>query len=176
MLTQKQKKEIVEKLSEDIEKSQTTVICDYKGMTVPEISELRNELRKNSALMQVAKKTLIRIAFKKTDSALDPCDMDGQLAVVYGGDNEISSPKALYEYSQKNERLKILAGILDGKVLSIEDIENLAKLPSREELLAKIVGSINSPISGFVNVLAGNARNFVGVLSAIRESKENAAK
>ncbi|MEA1925672.1 MAG: 50S ribosomal protein L10 [Patescibacteria group bacterium] len=176
MLTQKQKKEIVKKLSEGIEKSQTTMICDYKGMTVPEISELRNELRKNSALMQVAKKTLIQIAFKKIDSVLDPRNMDGQLAVVYGGENEISSPKVLYEYSEKNEKLKILAGILDGKVLSVEDIEDLAKLPSKEELLAKIVGSISSPISGFVNVLAGNARNFVCVLNAIRESKESAVK
>ena len=141
-------------------------------MTVPEIGELRGKLREKNARMQVLKKTLIKIALKNVDVNVDPDELDGQVAIVYGGEDEIFSPKTLYEYSKDNEKLEILAGILDGKLIGADEVKNLAKLPSKEELLAKVVGSVKAPVSGFVNVLSGNLRNLVFALNAIKESKE----
>jgi large subunit ribosomal protein L10 len=172
MLTKDQKKQQVEKLSKDLKESKTSVICGYKGMTVPEISELRSKLYEQYSSMQVIKKTLMKIALKKIDVEVEPEKLDGQIAIVYGGDDEIFSPKTIHEYAKTNENLEILAGILEGKLISADEVKNLAKLPTREELLAKVVGSAKAPISGFVNVLSGNLRNLVFALSAIKETKE----
>ena len=117
MLTRDQKKQLVKQLSDDLKTSKTSVICGYKGMTVPEIGELRGKLREKNARMQVLKKTLIKIALKNVDVNVDPDELDGQVAIVYGGEDEIFSPKTLYEYSKDNEKLEILAGILDGKLM-----------------------------------------------------------
>ena len=176
MLTRKQKEEIVKGLSKNIKESKATVICDYKGMTVPEIGELREGLNEGNASMEVAKKTLMEVALKDAKVELNPRELEGQLAIVYGGDDEVSSSKTLYEYAKKNDKLKILAGVLEGKALSAEEVNNLAKLPTKEELLAKVVGTINAPVSGFVNVLADNIRNFVYTLSDVKEAKESAEK
>lgn len=176
MLTKKQKESIVKELSKNIKESKTAVICDYKGMTVPEIGELREGLRKNNASMEVTKKTLMKVALKDAKVDLDPREMEGQLAIVHGGDDEVSSPKTLHEYAKENEKLKILAGVLEGNPLSAEEVKNLAKLPSKEELLGKVVGTIKAPVSGFVNVLSGNLRNLVYALNAVKEAKEGAEK
>lgn len=170
MLTRKQKEALAKDLSNDIKASKSVVICDYKGMNVSEMGELRSSFREKDAKMQVAKKTLMSIALKDADVDLETKQMEGQLAIVFGQD-EVSPSKILYEYAEKNDNLNILGGVLEGKAITESEIVNLAKLPSKEELLAKVVGSINAPISGFVNVLNGNLRNFVFALSAIKEAK-----
>ena len=172
MLTQKQKKELVEKLSENIEKSQTTVICDYKGMTVPEISELRNELRKDSALMQVAKKTLIKKGLKDAKVLGDnELDLEGSVAVAVGYDDEVAPARLSNEYSKTNKNLKLLGGFIATKYMDAKEIKALALLPGKDQLRAQLVGTINAPVSGFVNVLAGNIRGLVNVLKAVGEKK-----
>jgi large subunit ribosomal protein L10 len=175
MLTRKQKEQLVGDLSAELKNSKTSVICGYQGMTVSDVAQLRSQLREKEAKMQVLKKTLIQIALKNADIEFDPKAMEGQVAIVFGGDDEIFSPKILHDFAKKNESLKILAGVLEGKMISASEVEGLAKLPSKEELLAKVVGTINAPISGFVNVLAGNLRNFVYAINAIKESKESQA-
>jgi large subunit ribosomal protein L10 len=171
MLTKQQKKEIVEELSKRIADSKTVVICDFKGLSVADLAEIRGKLRENNAEMMVAKKTLAKLAFEKAGIEIDTKSMEGQLAFVYGGESEVASPKTLAEFSKKKENLKILAGVLENKVIDADGVVNLSKIPSREELLAKMVGVIKSPISGFVNALSGNLRNLVQVLNQIKESK-----
>ena len=174
MLTRQQKEKLVKELSTKIADSKTVVICDYKGLKVDDLKELREKLRENEAEMLVTKKTLIQIALEKAKIDLDIKNLQGQLAIVYGGD-EVSSPKTLHQFSKENDNLKILAGVLELKAISDIEVVNLAKLPTKDELLAKVVGSIKAPISGFVMVLGGNLRKFVYALSAIKESKEKQA-
>ncbi len=171
MLTREQKEELVEKLTRKITDSKSVVICDYKGLKVDELKSLRDSLRENGAEMLIAKKSLIQIALIQAKIDLDVKKMEGQVAIAYGGD-EISSPKALHEFSKENDNLKILAGALEQKAISDIEVIDLAKLPSRDELLARVVGSINAPISGFVGVLSGNLRKFIYALNAIKETKE----
>ena len=171
MLTRKQKEEIVEKLSRKIADSKTVVICDFKGLSVADLTELRKKLRENNAEMMVTKKTLAKLAFKKAGIEMDTKSMEGQLAFVYGGESEVASPKTLAEFSKKKENLKILAGILENKTIDADGVISLSKIPSRKELLVKVVSNIKAPISGFVNALSGNLRNLVQVLNQIKESK-----
>lgn len=171
MLNKQQKEAIVQELSNEIAASKTVVICDYKGMTVAQVREVRNALREKSAKMQVVKKTLAKLAFKQAGTDLDVKQLEGQVAVIYGGEDEICAPKVALDFSKKNDKFKILAGTLEKQPLGAAEMINLAKLPTKQEMLGKLVGTINAPISGFVNALAGNLRNFVGVLNAIKDAK-----
>ena len=173
MLTRSQKEELAEELTQKIADSKAVVICDYKGLKVDELKSVREALRENGGEMLITKKTLIQIALEQAKIDLDVRKMEGQIAIVHGGD-EISSPKALYEFSKDNDNLKILAGALEKKAISDIEVINLAKLPSKDELLARVVGSIKAPMNGFVQVLSGNLKKFVYALNAIKESKDNA--
>jgi len=172
MLTRAQKEQLVNRLSDELKNSKTSVLCGYKGMTVPEVGDLRSQLREQNAKMQILKKTLIQIALKNAKVEIDPSVMEGQVAIVYGGEDEIFSPKTLHNFAKENEKLEILAGILEGKLINAEKVTELAKLPSKEELLAKVVGSVKAPVNGFVNVLSGNLRGLIFALNAIKQSKE----
>lgn len=172
MLNKSQKEQIIANLAKSISSSATTVVCNYKGMSVSDFSELRGKLRGQGAELVVAKKTLTKIAFERAGYELDVTELPGQTAVVFGGD-EVFSAKTLYEFSKSVENLKILAGTLEEKVITQEEVLSLAKLPSKEELLAKLVGSLNAPLSGLVNVLSGNSRKLVYALNAIKEAKES---
>lgn len=172
MLTKKQKEDLAKDFVEKIKESKTTVVVDYKGMTVGEISELRNLLREQGIKMQVLKKSIAQVAFTNQKLDLDVRKMEGQLAFVYGGDDEVSAAKIVHKFAKDNEKLKMLAGVLENKVMAQEEMVSLAKLPGKDELLAKMVGSLKAPVSGFVNVLGGNLRGLVYILQAIKEKKE----
>ncbi len=171
MLTREQKEKLANDFLEKIKESKTTVVVDFKGMTVAEISELRNLLREQGIKMQVLKKSIAQVALDEQKIDLDVRKMEGQLAFVYGGEDEVSAPKIISKFGKENEKLKMLAGILENKAMDQQEVSALAKLPSKEELLAKVVGSLKAPVSGFVNVLGGNLRGLVGVLTAIKEQK-----
>ncbi len=175
MLTKKQKKELAEGFVENLTASKTTVVCDYKGMTVAEISELRKILREAGIKMQVLKKSVAQVALDNQKIDLDVRKMEGQLAFVYGGEDEVTAAKIVRRFAKDNEKLKMLAGVLENKAMTQEEMTALAKLPGKDELLAKVVGSLKAPVSGFVNVLGGNLRGLVYTLQAIREKKEGEA-
>jgi len=167
MLTKTQKKKIIDDLADKIKRQQVLIFTDAKGIKVNEIQKLRRELKKAEAEYKVAKKTLVNLAFKKENKELDIFQFNGSLALAFGYKDPISVIKILNNFSKTNESLKILGGLMEDRFLTIEEVKELAKIPSREELLAKLVWSIKSPISGLVNVLEGNIRNLVGVLNAI---------
>jgi large subunit ribosomal protein L10 len=119
--------------------------------------------------MKVAKKTLINLALKEKNlNVIDVRKMLGEVAVIFGMKDEISSAKTVYEFSKENKNLKILGGILEKNFIGPEKIEELAKLPTKEELLAKLVSDISAPISNFVYLLKSIPQSLVFVLSQIQ--------
>ena len=171
MLNKNQKKEIIEKLTEDIKNSKSVVFVDFKGLKLNDTRALKKDLRNSGASLKVAKKTLINLALEKAGVKIDARLMEGQIALAVSDADETSPAKIIDGFSKKNKNIKILAGLLGSKIMKLEEIEALAKLPSKEELLAKLVGTLNAPISGFVNVLAGNLRGLVQALNAMAEKK-----
>ncbi|HLD21951.1 MAG TPA: 50S ribosomal protein L10, partial [Patescibacteria group bacterium] len=157
--TRQQKEQEFASLQEKLQKSKGIVFARYMGLTVNELQELRRNLRKEQNEMVVVKKTLIGRMLENAGHSKDATStMDGGVAAVFGYNDEVSPAKVLATYAKKHEAVGFLGGILEGKLIDAEQVTALSKLPSRPELLAKMVGSMKSPISGFVNVLAGNMR------------------
>jgi len=171
MISKGKKIEITKDLSDKLSRQKTVVFFDYTGLKVSQFQELRGQLREQDIDCQAVKKSLIDLSLEKAklkDGKIK--DLPGQLALVLGYEDEVLPAKILYDFSKKNEDLKILTGFVNGQYLEAEAILNLAKLPSKQELLAKLVGSVGSPISGLVNALEGNLRKLFFVLKNI-ESK-----
>lgn len=153
--------------------AKSVVFANFNGLGVQASESLRNALREEQAEMLVAKKTLIDLAFKdKGLEGFSARKMDGQLAAVFGFGDEVVPAKLVAKYKKENEgKLDFAGGILEGRFISAAEVTELAKLPSKQELLGQLVGTLNAPVSGFVNALAGNLRNLVYVLKAIEEQK-----
>jgi len=171
MLTKDQKKEIIEKLAKDIKNSKSVIFVDFKGLKVNDTRALKKELRNSGASLKVSKKTLINLALEKAGVKIDARLMEGQIALAVSETDEIAPAKIIEGFSKKNENIKILAGLLGSKIMTLEEVKALAKILSKEELLAKLVRTLNAPVSGFVNVLAGNIRGLITVLKAVSEKK-----
>jgi large subunit ribosomal protein L10 len=166
-----QKKEIVQELVEKLKSATAGVLVDYRGLTVEQDTELRNQLRKAGVEYKVVKNTLTRFAAKEVGyDELDP-QLNGPTSLAISADDPVAPAKVLVEFSKKNENLEIKSGFVDGKVISVDEIKELADLPPREVLIAKVLGGFNAPISGFVNVLNGNLRGLAVALNAIAEKK-----
>jgi len=146
------------------------VVTHYRGLTVAEMGVLRRLLREAGVSLQVVKNTLARRAAAGTDfSALEDL-LSGPTAVAFGSD-PVAMSKALSDFAKKHEALQILGGVLDGKRIETADVKALASLPSREVLLAKMLGSMQSPISGLVRTLSEVPASLVRTLAAIRDQQ-----
>lgn len=169
MLSRDQKEKLIKDLTDQIKAGKVAIFSDFSGTSVGNMQKLRRELRESGATYKVTKKKLIGIAFKNAGIEVDMKNIEGQVGLAIGKEDEVSPAKILKNFSKENKNFKVLQGILEGKIISEKDVSALAALPSREQLIAKFVGTINAPVSGFVNVLAGNLRNLVGVLKSIAE-------
>lgn len=172
-LTKEQKKKILANLKEKIEKQKVMIFADFTGLKVKDFASLRKKLKKEENEIKVAKKTLIQIALKElkgeTLQNFDVQNLRGQVALVFGYRDEISPAKTVYQFGLTNTNLKILGGIFEKNFIQAEKIIELAQLPTKEELLARLVGSISAPISNFVNVLEANIKGLLFALSAIKK-------
>lgn len=168
-VSKQQKEEILQQLVDKFGKSKSVVFAEYRGLDVASLSDLRGRLRKENAEMQVAKKTLMRLAGEKNDFTLDKSIMEGPVAATFSYEDPMSGIKVLFNFAKQNDKLKLLGGVVDGKVVGPEMIQEYAKLPGREELLAKLIGSMNAPVSGSVGLLNNLIAGFVRVLNAIQE-------
>jgi large subunit ribosomal protein L10 len=164
--------EAVKSLAEKFKNMKGMILTEYHGLTVEEISELRSKLRSFNSEYAVVKNTLSEIALKEAGIEAGN-NFSGPTALVIENGDTLSPAKAVMDFAKTHEKLKIRAGYLEGKFVDAAVIEQLSKLPSREVLIAKMLGSINAPISGFVNVLVASIRGLVTVLGAI--SKKQAA-
>ena len=167
-LTKEQKQKIVEDLVKNLSRQKSLLFVDFRGLKVKDMTDLRKKIKEIGGLLKVAKKTLMKLAFERTELKLEG-ELKGEIALVFGFEDPISSFKTIYQFSQTNENIKILSGIFEGKFIGKEEVITLAQLPSKEELLARLVGGISAPISGFVNVLQGNIKGLIFVLSAIKK-------
>lgn len=170
--TKQQKEAISRDLKERLHKAKSVVFTSFNALTVKENEALRNELVKENSEYYAAKKTLLARTLADEKIEADARSFAGQVAVTFGYSDEVAPAKILAKFIKGSDgRLKFLGGILEGKFIDAAKVSELSTLPSKEELYAKIVGSINAPVAGFVNVLAANLRGLVGVLSAIQKTK-----
>lgn len=173
-LTRKQKEDIFSSVSDKLKKQKSIAFTDFHGLSVANMSELKRKMRKVGAEYKVVKKNILAKAIEKSDiKDFDVKKMDGSVGITFSYEDEVAPVKALYDFvKEKNiEGFKIVGGVLENKFLTQNEVIALAKLPSKQELLAKLVSQMNAPISGFVNVLAGNIKNLAYVLNAIKEKK-----
>lgn len=170
-ITKEQKQDVLRDLVDKFARSKSVIFSDYRGLDVASISSLRNQLREKNAETKVAKKTLMRLAAKENQIEDISKDlMEGPVSATFSYEDQLAGLKILFKFSKENENLKLLGGIIDGKVVSKEEVMQLAKLPGREELLAKLIGSMNAPVSGFVGILGNLLGGFVRVLNAYKET------
>lgn len=171
--SKEQKRDVLAGLADKIKRSKSIVFAQFKGLSVKDNEELRQKLREENSEYYVAKKTLLDLAFKNNPiEGLKAREFEGQVAAVFSYGDEVAPAKVIHGFRKdKEDKLGFVGGILEGRYISRDQVENLAKLPSRLELYVKMVGSMNAPVSGLVNVLAGNLRGLVTALKAIGEKK-----
>lgn len=171
-LTRQKKEQIVEELREKLSRASATVLTDYKGLTVAEMTQLRDLLAEHRVEYKVVKNTLMRIACKDTSAAVLEPLLEGTCAIAIGYDDPTVPARLLKKFSKENEKLKIKAGALGNRLLTPQEVLALADLPTKEQLMAKLLGVLVAVPTGLVSVLSGVPRSFVGVLAAIRAKKE----
>jgi large subunit ribosomal protein L10 len=165
------KEATIEELREKIASAKNLFFTNYAGLTVQQITKLRNELRKDGSTYGVVKNTLFKRAVgDELASQLDEI-LAGPTGVVFAGEDPVGPAKAIKTFSDQTKPVDVKAAYIDGKLVDAAQVQVLAALPPKIELLARLVGSLKSPITGLVMVLSGNQSGLVRVLNAIRERK-----
>ncbi|MEI6608367.1 MAG: 50S ribosomal protein L10 [Deltaproteobacteria bacterium] len=165
------KEQIVSELQGKLKEAKLGVLTSFSGMNVTKMEALRTALRKSNAELKVVKNTLLGIASKETDFSILADHFKWPVAVVLSHKDPVGPTKVLIDFAKKNPELEIKIGVLDGKLLTKNDISALAELPSREVLLGKLVSVMAAVPTSFVTVLSGVPRSFVQVLNAYCEKK-----
>ncbi|MGI6365843.1 MAG: 50S ribosomal protein L10 [Bacillota bacterium] len=168
------KQQIVEEISDKLQRAVSAVLTDYRGLNVTEATQLRKELREAGVEYRVLKNTLTRLAVDKVGFSDLKKDLVGPTAIAFSYDDPVAPAKILTKFAKAHKKLELKAGVVEGKIIDVAAITALADLPSREVLLAQVLAGFQGPISGFVNVLQGNLRNFACVINAIKEQREQA--
>ncbi len=168
-LTKEKKQNIVKDLEEKIEKQKAIVFMDFSGTKVKKLTNLRKKLKEENNELKVAKKTLMDIAFKNRKMAVETKNLNGEIGLVFGYENELSPAKIVYQFLKTNPNVKIAGGYIENRFYGSEDIIRFAELPGREQLLANLVGSLSAPMSNLVSVMSGNLRKLVIALSQIKK-------
>lgn len=173
-MNKQSKQELVAEFAGKLQEAKAAFLADYRGLNVAQASDLRRKLHDAGVEYRVVKNTLLRLAAKDTPAACLDEQLVGPTAIALSKDDPVAPAKALVEFAKAHQVFELKAGMLDGKLLSVDDIKALSDLPSREELLAKMLGSMSAPATNFVGVLAAMPRSLVQVLSAIKDQKEAA--
>jgi len=174
--TREQKERDLVRLVDALDSAKLAVLTDYRGLDVPASEELRGLLRDKGITFVVTKNTLLKRAAEKSAKEITETEaFTGPMAVAFGSD-EVEAAKVIADFAKEYPELEIVGGIDEaGAVMSKEAVIALAKLPSREQLLAQVVGTVAAPLSGMVRVMNGNLSGLVYALSAIKDKKEAAA-
>ena len=173
MLTRQQKQALLDEVATQAKEAKALVFSDYKGTTVAEISEIRAKLRESGSRFRVLKKTILGLALKEAGMEVDARSLTGQIGVAFGTD-EVVAAKTLSDFVKEHQdgTFSIVGGALEGKQLSAAEVKALAKLPTKDELRGKLVGTLQAPISGLARTLSGTYGGFVRTLSAVAEAKK----
>lgn len=155
------KQPVVAEISEQIKEAQSVVLVDYRGLTVEEDTKLRKEMREAGVVYKVYKNTMMKRAFEGTDFESLDSYLEGPSAVAISKEDATAPARILAKFAKNAKALELKAGVVEGTCYDAEGIQQIAKVPSREELLSKLLGSLQSPIT-----------NFARVINQIAESKE----
>ncbi len=171
-ITRQAKEQTLVELNEKLQRSKGLIFTHYQGLTVKDVTELRKTLRQGDVELVVAKKTLLRKAL--TENGFDQAIVDqleGSVAMAFGYSDEVTAAKLLQTFAKTHPTVELMGGLIGKQVLDAKQAVTLAKLPSRDEMRAKLVWVIGSPLSGLVQVTAGTLRSFIQVLNAINEKR-----
>jgi large subunit ribosomal protein L10 len=162
------KAKVIDSLEIEFKKSTVGILTDYRGLPTAQLTAVRRKIQQTGGDYKVVKNTLARIAAKKTGKEDLVGSLEGPIAIAFGYDDDITTPaKALTTYIRESRlNLEIKGGFIGDTVLTPQQVASLATLPSREVLIAKVLGGMNAPISGLVNCLASPIRGLMGVLQA----------
>lgn len=156
----------IEEISNILSSASLTILTDYRGLSVAEMSAFRRRLQEQAANLRVVKNTLTRIAAERTGVPVIAPLLEGPTALVYTTGDPVTAAKLTVEFARQSRLLTVKGGLFGGQLLSAADVEALATLPPREELLAKVVGGLKAPLYGLVSVLSGPIRGLLYVLQA----------
>lgn len=174
-MKKQEKVEIVADIREKFQRAGATFIVDYKGMKAVDMTEIRKGLRDASVDFKVVRNTLTRRAVSGTPLESISEKLVGTSAIAFAYNDAAAAAKLLTQYASERPSLKLVMGTLGHRQIGLEEIKGLAELPSRDVLLARLLGSMQSPVSGFVRVLAGVPQKFLYALNAIKDAKAEAA-
>ena len=162
-----------ENLTERLSKANAVILAEYRGLAMSELTQLRVSLRKSGGEFKISKNRIVKKAIEGSTYSQIADDMRGPLGVVYSYGDVAQVTKSVLDFAKDHENLKVKVGVLEGGVVGTSELEAISSLPSKEVLLAKILGSITAPHRGLVTVLSGVSRNLVQVINAIKDKKEN---
>ncbi len=171
-MNRQEKEQIVSQMHEDFLSVQGAVLADYHGLSVKEITEIRQDFRKAGVVLKVIKNRLAQLAVKDTPLEVLKDDFRGPTAIVYSLEDPLVPAKLAVEWGKKQEKFKIKCGYIDKTRLNIEDVNQLAKLPSLDELRGKLLGTLLAPATQFVSICNAVPQKFVQVLAAYKEKLE----
>ncbi len=165
-------------LREQFQGVRALFLTDFQGLTVAEMNDLRTQLRQRGISFKVMKNTLVRLAYKDTGVEVIGDDLVGPRAAAWthSDENVPAMAKILVDFAKGHPKMGLVRGALDGKIVEPSDLEVLSKLPSKEELLSKLLGTLNAPVGAFVSVLAAVPRSFLNALKAIEEKKADSGE
>lgn len=164
----------VEAIAEALQSAHSVVLTDYQGMTVEHMTEFRVKCRESNVLCRVVKNRLAKRAADEADIPDLKEHLKGPLALVMGMESAVDPAKIVVDFAKDHEKLELVGGFMDGAYLTSDDVVALSKIPSREELYAKMMGSINSPLSGVVGVTNGVLSALTRAIDAVAKQKEAA--
>lgn len=165
------KEQVVADLSARLAEAKAAFLADFRGLNVEQATELRSKLRDAGVDYRVVKNTLLKLASQGTDAECLTGELTGPTAIALAIDDPVATAKVLTEFAKANDKFELKSGALGGKLLSEAEIKALADLPSREQLLASMLSTMNAPLSNFVGTLAAIPRSLVTVMAAIRDQK-----
>ncbi|GAB4247403.1 MAG: 50S ribosomal protein L10 [Thermoleophilia bacterium] len=165
----------VEEIAEDLRSHPSYFLVDYRGLSVGEATELRRRLRDSGAQLKVVKNTLALRALQAAGAGGLEQFLEGPTAIAYCEDDPVAPAKVLQEFAKDKKKLQVKGGWLREGILDAAQVQELASLPSREELIAKVVGGISAPLYGLAYVLTGPLRGLAVALEQIREQKAQEA-
>jgi large subunit ribosomal protein L10 len=170
-LNKVQKKELIDELHVKFVSAKAAILTEYKGLTVAQITELRNELRKSQVEYKVVKNTLAIRAAAGTDKESLTGHLNGPTGLVLGFGDPVAPAKAIMEYAKKQEKLKVRVGVVEGQFADVDALKAIASLPSREELLSRMAGTFQAPASKMARLLNATVAQLGYALSALKEKK-----
>ncbi len=166
-----EKQEKVRSIVEDLKECSAVWIVDYRGLTVKETEQLRSNIRETGATVKVLKNTLTKLALEELELPTLDDVLNGPSAFVFAKDDPVPSMKALKDFCKANDNLTLKGGIMDGRAVDAAQMEAIAELPSREELLSMLLRTMQGPATGLVRVLNGPMEAFARAVNAIKDTK-----